>query len=242
MTTTNMTIDVSARELAQKLLRAVRAQSTYDGLMQQLCALSDRGLQRELNDDAKKHAFWLNVYNALGQVSILATSVDLSDSSVRSKHYARRDLCIAGHSLSLNDIEHGMLRHSKIWWSAGYLSKWFPGEFETSMRVPLDPRIHFALNCGAASCPPILYYDADKLDKQLDIAAHAYLAPEVAFDAANNVVTVSKLFQWYAGDFGGTRGVLSFLRHFRLIPPDAHPRIAYKPYDWTVQLHNFADN
>ena len=78
--------------------------------------------------------------------------------------------------MSLDDIEHGILRRSKIKWSEGYFNKLFPSKFEKENRVnKVDYRIHFALNCGARSCPPIAFYDPEKLDKQLDVATMIYL-------------------------------------------------------------------
>ena len=68
-----------------------------------------------------------------------------------------------------------------------------------------DPRVHFALVCGARSCPPIRTYTADGLDAQLAAAAEAFCAGEVRVvgDPAERTVTVSKIIgTWYANDFG----------------------------------------
>ncbi|MFZ8458418.1 DUF547 domain-containing protein, partial [Staphylococcus aureus] len=88
---------------------------------------------------------------------------------------------------SYDDIEHGILRKSSIKWSLGYAKKWFPSTKEKLLRVnKVDYRIHFALNCGAKSCPPIAFYDDAKLDAQLDIATKAYLIGSVTYDSNAN--------------------------------------------------------
>lgn len=77
-----------------------------------------------------------------------------------------------------------MLRRSKIKLSYGYLNKWFPARFEKEFRVDrLDPRIHFALNCGARSCPPVAYYTVDQIDEQLQAAMTGHLKAETDYDS-----------------------------------------------------------
>ena len=69
----------------------------------------------------------------------------------------------------------------------------------------MDPRIHFALVCGARSCPPIRTYTAEGLDEQLAAAAEAFCAGEVRVvgPAEDRIVAVSKIIgEWYKGDFG----------------------------------------
>jgi hypothetical protein len=66
----------------------------------------------------------------------------------------------------------------------------------------MDPRVHCALVCGAKSCPPIRVYSAGSLDVGLEAAAEAF-CEEVQLQAGANRVTLSKIFLWYAGDFGG---------------------------------------
>ncbi len=61
--------------------------------------------------------------------------------------------------------------------------------------MPRDPRIHFALVCGARSCPPIKLYTPDNLEEGLAAAAEAFCAGEVAVDADKAEVTVSMIFK-----------------------------------------------
>jgi hypothetical protein len=62
----------------------------------------------------------------------------------------------------------------------------------------VDPRIHFALNCGAASCPPIRVYTPDSLDFGLGEAARAFCAGEVAVDAEKRELELSMILKWWA--------------------------------------------
>jgi hypothetical protein len=167
---------------------------------------------------------------------------NLGQYSNRRKFFSKRDIIIAGKKLSFDDIEHGILRHSKAKLSLGYFNKWFPGKFEHNFRVDtVDYRIHFALNCGAASCPPIAFYDPRVIDKQLNLATKNYLHQEVVYDSTTNTVTVPKLMQWFIADFGGKKGIMTILKKQELIPLCIKPKIKYKPYNWNVQLNHYSE-
>jgi hypothetical protein len=134
-----------------------------------------------------------------------------------------------------------MLHRSKIWCAKGYLPKPFVRRFEKTLRVTeVDPRIHFALNCGAASCPPIRFYWVDKLDDQLDLATEVFLESTVTFHNEEHTVTITPLFDWYKMDFGNKRGIISFLKQYKIIPNDSYPRIQYGEYNWEAELDAFA--
>jgi len=67
--------------------------------------------------------------------------------------------------------------------------------------LPHD-RIHFALNCGARSCPPIRVYAAAKLETQLNTAARSFCSQEVRLTEDKSAVEMSKILMWYRSDFG----------------------------------------
>jgi hypothetical protein len=141
--------------------------------------------------------------------------------------------------LSLDDIEHGILRHSKIKWSLGHLNKLFPGKFEKKFRVhSVDYRIHFALNCGAKSCPPIAYYAPEKIEAQLELATKNYLRSEVTLDTGKNVAYLPAIMGWFRGDFGGKKGMRSLLKKHG-ISQNVKPVIRFKKYDWNLFLNNY---
>ena len=65
-----------------------------------------------------------------------------------------------------------------------------------------DPRIHFALNCAARSCPQIAIYSSTNLEKALNMATTSYCNAEVDIILENAEVRLSKIFLWYKTDFG----------------------------------------
>jgi hypothetical protein len=225
--------------LAREFLLAVRRGEASDPSVQALAGLDGAALAAALESDGVRRAFWTNVYNAAVQRT-LAADPDRYDS--RRRFFARPVVTVAGHSLSPNDIEHGILRRSKSAFGLGYLPRIRPDAFERRHRVEtLDPRVHFALNCGAAACPPIAAYEADRIDEQLRLATESYLESTVEYDAAAGVVRVPRLFLWYVGDFGGRSGTRAFLREHGAVPPDSSPRVRYLPYDWDRSLGDYVD-
>lgn len=228
----------SATSLSQNLLYAVKTESDYQDLAKELCELKLSNLRVELSSDPKRIAFWLNIYNAFTQIR-LKDNPELY--AQRQLFYQKRQICVAGESLSLNEIEHGILRKLKTsFWLTDFLGGLFASSFVKTFQLDqVDPRIHFALNCGATSCPPIRFYEPEKISSQLDIATRAYLAVEVAFDTTKNIVTLPALFQWFQTDFGGKNGVLEFLRNHNVLPMGENPKIVYRAYDWNLKTGNF---
>ncbi|WP_079890808.1 DUF547 domain-containing protein [Halococcus agarilyticus] len=223
--------------LAAALLRSVRYGEPTRRYERALRDLPPAALRDALATDDRRLAFWLNVYNAHVQLLLDAAPEQLQD---RRRFFAAEIVAVAGHELSLDDIEHGLLRRSRHSLGLGYLPR--PADtFERVHRLDSrDPRIHFALNCGAESCPPILAYDHGTIDDQLDTATAGYLETEVAYDPDRGVVRVPRHMLWYRGDFGGRRGIRSLLCEHGIVPADATPAIRYRSYDWSLSLGRFA--
>ena len=233
----SLPLGVDAIVLSQDLLLAARTNEwqTADSMWQQISLLNSNILSKHLVNDAQKKAFWLNLYNATVQYH-LKQHAELYNN--RSRFYATPFVAIAQKKLSLDDIEHGILRCSKIKLSLGYLDKWFVGRFERQMRVDtLDARIHFALNCGAKSCPAIAYYSPPKIDEQLESATKVYLNNECVL--LGNTIEIPMLFSWFRADFGGEKGIYRFLRRYGLITANQQPKIKYKSYNWALELNNY---
>jgi thiol-disulfide isomerase/thioredoxin len=111
--------------------------------------------------------------------------------------------------------------------------RWSLWRLEREIRGAGDPRVHFALNCGAASCPPIREYAGEPLDAQLDLATRAYLAVpgNIRWEPGTSTLYLSALFRWYRGDFGDPALFVG-----QYLPPgtlDARPHIRYLSWDWT---------
>jgi hypothetical protein len=219
----------TAPELARRLLLAVRSGDgpESDTAAEALARLTEDDLARDLPDDPTRIATWVNLYNAATQRLVDA---DPAAYARRTRFFRQPALTVAGRVLTLDTLEHGLLRRSRPKIGLGHLSNPLAGRFERRFRVAQpDPRVHFALNCAAASCPPIAAYDADRLEAQLDLATRAYLGATVRRNG--KTLTVPRIFRWFPGDFRGAGGVRGFLADH------GHPteglRLRYAPWDWT---------
>lgn len=226
-------------ELSQAFLYTAKTDENLSSFLDSLQHLSFEELSGNLASDNQKKAFWLNLYNGFVQVSLKKAPEQYSS---RNTFFKKKTFNVGGELFSLDDIEHGILRHSKIKWSLGYLNKLFPSKREKNLRVKnLDYRIHFALNCGAKSCPPIAFYNDENLDAQLDLATRAYLTGEAEYDGMNNVVKLPKLMSWFRRDFGGKKRMRQLLVQVGVIPQGTEPKIIFKDYDWTLSLNHYTN-
>lgn len=224
-------------KISQQLLLSAKRREPADSLIQFLQKISPDELHQELNNDTKKKTFWLNIYNAFTQ---LALAQNPDQYKKRGQFFGQKNIIVAGERLSLDRIEHGLLRRSKTKWSMGYINRLFPSSFERKYRVDtVDYRIHFALNCGAKSCPPIAFYRTEQLDKQLDLATRVYLRNESVYDTLNNKIALPAIMGWFRGDFGGKRKMKELLIKMGVISNDANPSIKFKKYDWNLYLDNY---
>lgn len=228
--------EMSLVEISQELLYAARTGEPVDTFTHILKNIHEKALE-QLQSDEQKKAFWINIYNAYTQIILRDEPEQYSN---RNRFFKSKQIAIAGHMLSLDDVEHGILRRSKIKWSLGYLNKPFPSGFEKKNRVKkLDWRIHFALNCGAKSCPPIAYYKPEGLGRQLDIATTVYLRGECNWRQEDNIVEVPAIMGWFRRDFGGKDSMRTLLKLLEIIPPASKPVIRFKTYDWELFLQNY---
>jgi hypothetical protein len=158
---------------------------------------------------AQQMAYWINAYNAF-TIDLIAEhypigSITLLDGG---KTWDVKRISIGGVNYSLNDIENNLLR----------------ARFR-------DARIHFALNCAARSCPPLLAraYRPETLERTLEQRARAFIRDTRFNRIAHKRAEVSKIFEWYAADFRDLRAYLSRYSGIR-IAPDAE--IVFCEYDW----------
>lgn len=233
--------DLSPVACARELLVAVRTGDDTGPYREALAAAGHADLAPLREDRATALAFWTNVYNS-GTQLLLSRRPDLYESSLRALRFFRATaVTVGGVDLSLDDIEHGILRGGRSKYGLGYTPRLFSGRFERRYRLSdPDHRVHFALNCGAASCPAIRAYEASRIDDQLDLATRTYLDSTVEYDGDAGVVRVPRIFLWYRGDFGGKSGTRAFLCRYDAIPEDATPAVEYEPWDWTKAAGKFA--
>ena len=224
-------------KLSQDFMYAAKTNAATENYIHRLKDLTYDELITGLKNDDDKKAFWVNLYNAYTNTSLHNNPDQYKD---RKIFFKNQNIIVAGKPFSLDKIEHGILRRSKIKWSLGYFLKLFPQKEEKDLRLDkLDYRIHFALNCGAKSCPPIAFYSPEKINTQLDVAATAYLSAEAEYDAVTNVLKLPAILSWFRRDFGGKKKMVELLKSKQLLKPDVNPRIKFKKYDWALYLDNY---
>jgi hypothetical protein len=220
--------------LSQEFIYAAKSGDNTASFLEKLSTMDYQNLKSSLNTDEEKKAFWINLYNGFTQ-DLLWQNPDQYKN--RGRFFRKKQITVGGQRLSLDDIEHGILRRSKVKWSLGYMNKLFPGRTERELRVnKVDYRIHFALNCGAKSCPPIAFYAPEKLEQQLDIATQNYLLSEV--EVKENTAFLPAVVSWFRADFGGKKGMRELLQKHGVENISHSTKIRFKNYDWSLYLEN----
>ena len=194
---------------------------------------------------AQRKAFFINVYNAL-IVHIIAAKGEPSNLLSRLKMFSTTQYCIGGDLYTPDEIENGVLRGNRPVATAVFGRRPF-GSSDPRRFIacpPADPRIHFALVCGAKSCPPIRVYTPENIDEALDSATAAHVDGEVEVDEAKRTVTLSKLLTWYAVDFGANDDEkLLWLAGFadedkqkklKALVAGGKYKVKYRTYNWDV--------
>ena len=149
-------------------------------------------------DRDEQMAFWINLYNAVTLKTVLEhypvgsiRDIALPSGPPGRGPWGAKLVTVEGESLSLDDIEHRILR--PLW---------------------QDPRVHYALNYAAIGCPDLQPepFTADGLDQQLDAAAIRFVNHPRGVRLEEDRLTVSSIYDWYREDFGGTeRDVVAHL-------------------------------
>lgn len=222
-------------QLSERLLLAVKLQQDSSDL-EYILAQGDRAqFFTQLTSSEAKKAFWINIYNAFFQI------LRKREGKQKPEIYRERLFTIAGQLFSLDDVEHGVLRRFRYKYSLGYLANPFAAKFIKDLAVSeVDFRIHFALNCGAKSCPPIAFYSEAKIEEQLEMATMSFLESETTAFPEKKEVHISTLFKWFLGDFGGTKGIRNILKEKLNIDSRGY-RLVFTPYSWDEQLDNYSE-
>jgi hypothetical protein len=146
-------------------------------------------------------AYWINLYNALTLTVVLdhypvqsIRDIDISPGLFASGPWDKTLITVEGESLTLNDIEHRILR--PIW---------------------NDPRIHYAVNCASVGCPNLQdrAFTGATVAGVLDQAARTYVNHPRGARLEGHRLVASKLYDWFQEDFGGGEaGVIAHLRRY----------------------------
>jgi hypothetical protein len=207
-------------------------------------------------NESVKIAFWINAYNGLTLKVIIDhypiksgffSRLAYPANSIRqiSGVWDKIQFRVMGRKLTLNEIEHGVLRGQNK-------------ELVETYGALYEPRIHMALVCAAMSCPTLRHepYIGDKLDEQLDDQSKRFLSNPTKFriDRAAGKIYLSSIFKWFGGDFlqkykpekgfdsGGSdakAAVLNYVSRYLSENDAAYLReekysIEYLDYDWSL--------
>lgn len=159
----------------------------------------------------EKMAYWINAYNAF-TIKLIVDNYPLS--SIMDLHngktWDRKWIRLGEQTYSLNNIENDILRP----------------QFQ-------DARIHFAVNCAARSCPPLLNraWTADNLERYFEQQARAFINNPRFNKIAPGSVQISKIFEWYAGDFGH---IIEYLNQYSKTRINKNAKVSYREYDWAL--------
>lgn len=209
--------------------------------MKATCALLRTIDPSEMSDDATRIAFWINLYNVLAIHGVLALGIRESVMEIPS-FFGVVAYRVGDFVLTLDEIENGILRRNAPHPARG--SRLFDVDDPRLALCPsrLDPRIHAALVCASTSCPPVAFYEATKLDEQLELATLNYVASDVEVDEVARVVRVPITFRYYQSDFGRIEGVRLFLLKYARGAQraaleaafEATYELDYHRYDWSL--------
>lgn len=222
--------------ISENLLLAVKTGKETTQLMEELEKIPLVELKSSLYNDTAKKAFWINIYNSFYQILRKKNGLE------KPEIYRGKHIYIASLKWSLDDVEHGILRRFRYKYSLGFLPDPFTSATIRELAVKkVDYRIHFALNCGAKSCPPIAFYSLKKLEKQLETATLSFLESETIVDKEQKEVHITSLFKWYLKDFGNTSGIRSILsQHLKEDFTDY--KLIYLSYSWEESLDNYDES
>ena len=170
-------------------------------------------------------AYYLNAYNAfMLKRWVDAGAADAAPSKdVNRLWFVTDQWKLDGRSLTMDSLEQRVIRE----------------DFD-------DPRIHFALVCGAQSCPPLLDepFDGEQLDQQLDSLGRRWMQqPDGLRVSDEGRVYMSKIFDWYAEDFDATGGLAGVIRKYvsdddprkrRALEAARNGDIRFLDYDWSI--------
>lgn len=176
---------------------------------------------------ADQFAFWVNLYNALTLQEVMRAYPVASIRDIKSRGvldfaaligpWKTKLVTVEGRALSLDDIEHGILRPT----------------FK-------DPRVHYAVNCASIGCPNLQpeAFRGDRLDAQLTAAARGFINHPRAVRADGNRLRLSSIYDWFRGDFGNEAQLKQHLERFAepaLAETIRSARgIAGYGYDWSL--------
>ena len=166
------------------------------------------------DNEADYQAFWINGYNLLVIKSIV-DNYPIKSPLDKSGFFDIKKHAIGGELITLNDIEHKMLR------------AFFPKE----------PRFHFVLVCAGLGCPPIIKnaYMPSTLDAQLEKQTSLALNNPEFIQLDKNKVKISQIFEWYKSDFTKDgKSLVDFINQYRTEKLPEKAKVSFYAYNWAL--------
>ena len=163
-----------------------------------------------------KLAYWINLYNA-STVQLILENYPLKSIRDIPTPWDKKFIDIKGTSHSLNDIENVIIRP----------------QFK-------EPRIHFAVNCAAISCPKLLNeaFHPAILEQQLDNQTTFFVTNKSKNNLSENEVKISKIFEWYKEDFKEYPSIIDFLNKYTKVKIKPNAKVEYMEYNWMLNDMN----
>lgn len=191
-------------DVKYKALQAERA--ILDSVVAQFQAIAP---QKEWSKN-ERLAYWINAYN-LFTVQLIVNNYPVKKITNLDggKTWDIKRIEIDGKKYSLNQIENEILRP----------------QFK-------DARIHFAINCAAASCPPLhnRAFTAENVQSLLDKRTRKFIRSSANTLTESNI-KISKIFDWYSSDFGD---IVTFLNKYASVKIKTDAKVEYKEYIWNI--------
>ncbi len=174
-----------------------------------------------LPDGTPRLAHMINAYNALSMYNVLQSGIPATHAGwAKLRFFVLRKFDIGGQTMSLYSFENDVIR--------------------PLTRARNDPRVHFALNCSALSCPvlPRRPFAAESLDAELERETRAFFgrAENFRIDVSQRTVWLSELLNFYPEDFvpSSAASLLAYANRYAAQPAPADFIVRFTPYDWTV--------
>jgi hypothetical protein len=160
-------------------------------------------------------AYFINVYNA-NTIKLIIDHYPTKSIKDIKNPWLKDRIKIGEKEFSLSGIEHGILRKMN------------------------EPRIHFAINCASVSCPKLLNtaFTARNVETLLEQATKDFIQNPNNNKISENRIQLSKIFQWYKGDFKDNGSLIDYVNQYSKIKTNPNAKVEYLEYNWNLNEQN----
>lgn len=194
--------------IVQEMLSCALNGNDTKSFRRQLYYIRAEKLNNSLVTDSLKIAFWLNLYTVFHIIREKSCQKEILN-------YKTKNIKIARNVISFSDIEHGILRKTKLNFGFGYITNPFFSSFIKEMAVnQLDYKIHFALDNIKSTVKSAVIYDPTTLDEQLNDITKTILNLQTHEQKEKRILISPTYLGKYAADFGGLKRIKTILQHY----------------------------